>query len=377
MTSSLENWVAVRLSDVADRPDLSWALGQTLTLPLRLLREGQLREDGSGGCRLMPMARATTDEVRDLRLAAAFTDRPPLSSRLPFSYQRIPPLLRSLVARCMGNACKGGTDWARFPGWPLDLSADFLADLAGEPSRFRSGPTPVILSHDLDSHEGLCNFLEHFAPLEEAVGARSANYVPAQAWTLDRPRLDEVRRRGHEIGVHGFDHSNRSAFLAEARLHKRLEASRLLRECYGATGYRAPSLLRTRRLLRALGAEFQYDSSIPTSGGRFPTPNNGCASARPFLCEGIIELPLSMPRDGSLLFLGHTPKEILAIWMQCAERIAASGGVIVHLNHCEPRFSGNPAMLEIYGEFLQFLAGSGRYAFATTQDVLARLSGQP
>ena len=40
MTSSLENWVAVRLSDVADRPDLSWALGQTLTLPLRLLRDG-------------------------------------------------------------------------------------------------------------------------------------------------------------------------------------------------------------------------------------------------------------------------------------------------------------------------------------------------
>lgn len=371
MTAAIapDDWAAVRLDQVSGCDHLAWAIGHKLTVPARMLADGSLEPCGDG-YRLTPAAQATQAETKALRLRAAFTTTPPLSSRLPFSYQRVPPLLRSLVGCCLGSACKNVSEWAAFPGWPLDLSADFLADLAGELSPFRAGPTPVILSHDLDSHEGLCNFLESFAPLEEALGARSVNFVPAKAWPLDHLRLKEVRQRGHELGVHGYDHSNRTAFLSEPRMRKRLEAARVLRETYGATGYRAPSLLRTNALLKALGADFQYDSSIPTSGGRFPTPNNGCASARPFFCEGIAELPLSMPRDGSLRFLGHTPGEILELWIDCARRIRASGGVVMHLNHCEARFSGNPAMLKIYQAFLGHLAADPGFEFSTPKAVL-------
>jgi len=81
-------------------------------------------------------------------------------------------------------------------------------------------------------------------------------------------------------------------------------------ERYTATGYRAPSLLRTRPLLRDLGPRFRYDSSIPTAGGLFPTPNNGCATARPFRIEDILELPITLPRDGTLRFLGFSPDEV-------------------------------------------------------------------
>ena len=374
-TTADSAWVAIRLCAVSGRDDLAWAAGHRLTVPTRMLTDGSLTPCGED-FRLTPQATASHAEANALRLRAAFTDTPPLSSRLPFNYQLVPPFLRSIAARCMGSACRESTDWAQFPGWPLDLSADFLADLAGAPNPFRIGPTPVVLSHDLDSHLGLCNFLEHFAPLEEVVGARSVNYVPARAWPLDRPRLQELLRRGHGIGVHGYDHSNRTAFASDARLRKRLDAMRPLREEYGATGYRAPSLLRTRRLLHALAADFAYDSSMPTAGGRFPTPNNGCASARPFVCEGLRELPLSMPRDGSLLFLGHEPADILTLWKSCAASIAASGGVVVHLNHCEPRFSGNPVMLGIYRDFLEFIAGDSRYAFATPEAVLTRMAAE-
>lgn len=369
MTNAPEAWIPIRLCEAPGHDHLAWAAGHRLTLPARLLSDGSLEPCGDG-YRLLPGAKATREEAAALRLRAAFTTTPPLSSRLPFSYQRVPPLLRTLVGRCLGSACKDAGDWAEFPGWPLDLSADFLADMAGEFSAFVSGPTPVLLSHDLDSHEGLCAFLKHFAPLEEALGARSVNFVPSKAWPLDEARLREVRARGHELGVHGYDHSNRTAFLSEPRLRKRLDAARVLRETYGATGYRAPSLLRTSGLLKSLCADFEYDSSIPTSGGRFPTPNNGCASARPFLCEGMAELPLSMPRDGSLRFLGHSPDEILALWVDCAQRIRASGGVVMHLNHCEARFSGNPAMLDIYKVFLEHLAADAGYAFSTPKAVL-------
>ncbi|MBY0429880.1 MAG: methyltransferase domain-containing protein, partial [Rhodospirillales bacterium] len=122
----------------------------------------------------------------------------------------------------------------------------------------------------------------------------------------------------------------------------------------------APSLLRTRPLLGELSRLYRYDSSIPTSGGLFPMPNNGCASARPFRLQGLWEIPLSMPRDGSLRFLGHSAREILAIWQRCAGLIAASGGVVMLLTHCEQRFSGNPAMLNAYRGFLEWVAVEGR-----------------
>src|SRR6185312_13744291 len=123
-----------------------------------------------------------------------------------------------------------------------------------------------------------------------------------------------------------------------------LDAAKPFADRHRAAGYRAPSLLRTRGLLKDLAGRYRYDSSIPTSGGLFPVPNNGCASARPFMIEGIMEIPLSMPRDGSLRFLGKSPREILRIWIDCAERISASGGVVVLLTHCERRFSGNAPM---------------------------------
>src|SRR5262249_16526444 len=149
--------------------------------------------------------------------------------------------------------------------------------------------------------------------------------------------------------------SNRTPFADDRERTRRLEAARPFIERYGARGYRAPSLLRTRALLRGLRPLYQYDSSIPTSGGLFPVPNNGCATARAFRIEGIAEIPVSMPRDGSLRFLGYSPAEISSIWRECGSRIARSGGVVMLLTHCERRFSGTPAMLDAYRRFLAFV----------------------
>jgi hypothetical protein len=154
-------------------------------------------------------------------------------------------------------------------------------------------------------------------------------------------------------------------------MRARVEGARELKERVGAAGYRAPSLCRTRALLRELARLYDYDASIPTSGGPFPVPNNGCASARPFRVEGIWEMPLSLPRDGSLRFLGHTPEEIAALWIDCAEKIARSGGVVVLLAHCEARFSGGPEMRAAYARFLEHVAGSGRFRFARAREVVA------
>jgi peptidoglycan/xylan/chitin deacetylase (PgdA/CDA1 family) len=364
--------VKVRVSHVA-ASHLAWTEGQDFCLPVPVLDDlvaQGCRVDQSGLTIPEPVRLTQRGAATALRDRAAFTDTPPASSRLPVSYQVVPGWARALAASIVGRVKRRSmSQWAAFPMYPLDLSADFVADLE-RPARRRPPFTPVLVSHDIDSAEGLRNLVTNFLPLEEAVGARSSNYIVPCRWPLDAGLIREVRRRGHEVGVHGTDHSNRTPFADADERRQRLDRARPFAEQYDAIGYRAPSLLRTRALLDDLARRYRYDSSIPTAGGLFPVPNNGCASARPYYIGSLAEVPLSLPRDGSLRFLGFAPREILTFWLDCAARIAASGGVVVLLTHCERRFSGNRPMLDAYREFLEAIAADSRYTFALPSDVL-------
>ena len=351
---------------------VAWAEGLPRNLPTPLLRLlGSPAPEGSSAVEARRAAEA-------LRLAAAFTDTPPASARLPFSYQAVPGPLRRLLGNVIGRIQRARQgSWARYPGWPLDLSADVAADLAGLPS-ITFDRTPVLVTHDIDSPEGLRNLRDMFLPLEEAVGARSANYIVPCAWPLDEELVRETATRGHEIGTHGYDHANRTPFLPGRERRARLQTGREFVRTHGGVGYRAPSLLRTAALIEDLQPLYRYDSSIPTSGGAFPVPNNGCASARPWRFGSMWELPLSLPRDGSLRFLGYSPAEIGALWRTIALRIANSGGMVCLLTHCEAGFSGNPPMLAQYQALLDWIAAEPRFEFIRPMDLCDRLDqGHP
>ena len=369
----------VRVGSVGNRPHAAWAEGLDVHIPRSLLDRAQWRGAVSADQVLHvpdgPSAVVDAD-VLQVREHRAFTEVPPASARLPISYQVVPGRVRAMIGSLIGRWNRGrAAQWGAFPRWPVDLSADFLADLVDQPAAPRTAaagaPTPVILTHDIDSPEGLSNLAASFLPLEEAAGARSTNYIVPCAWPVDVAIVADISARGHEVGIHGYDHSNRTPFAEPADRRQRLDAARTVAALHGATGYRAPSLLRTRALVRDLAPRFRYDSSIPTAGGLFPTPNNGCASARPFCIETLTELPVSLPRDGMLRFLGYTPAEIHHLWIECAELIARAGGVVVLLTHCERRFSGQPPMLDAYRRFLDYLSERPqRFAFSTPAGVL-------
>lgn len=370
-----EPLVAVTLGRLRGPQRLAWAEGTAVHLPAGVAEALERRRNASGTLILddgEPLADPAAAGA--LRLRAAFTDRMPVSSRLPVSYRRVPAPLRLAAARAMGAWQRRRVSrWAAFPGWPLDLSADFLADLAGEGGPLHTGRTPVLLTHDLDSPEGLANLTDRFLAAEEGVGARSTSFVVPRAWPVDLARLDEARDRGHEVGIHGYDHANRTPFAPPEERCARLDAARDLARRVSARGYRAPSLLRTRALLEDLAGRYRYDSSIPTSGGLFPVPNNGCASARPFRLGGLWEVPLSLPRDGSLLFLGHDTETILTMWQSAALRIAAARGAVCLLTHCEDSFSGRPALFAAYRRFLDWVAADDRFEFMTITQMLDRI----
>ena len=353
----------VRITGVPARR-LEWAVGREVSLPVSLLESLSIPPRASEADFSHAAPPQLNGLVNDLRGRAAFTDALPHSARMPFSYQYVPPAVRSYVARQIGRRLRTRVnEWARFPGWPLDLSADFVADLMSREDPHPS-TAPVLLTHDIDSADGLRRLVDSFLPLEEQVGARSTSYVVPCAWTLDHRLLREVVARGHEIGVHGYDHSNRTPFLRRDERRRRLAEGRRALEAYAPGGYRAPSLVRTAGLIEDVADYFVYDSSIPTSGGPFPTANNGCATARPFRLGRTLEIPISLRRDGMAQFLGFSPAEISRMWMQDASDVASARGVAVLLTHCERRFSGNPPMLKAYRQFLEFVAQSPQFEWS-------------
>ena len=111
-----------------------------------------------------------------------------------------------------------------------------------------------MLTHDIDSGEGLQNLVARFLGLEESVGARSTNYIVPCGWPIDDGLVSAITARGHWIGVHGYDHSNRTPFAETNERRRRLDAAMPFATRHEATTYRAPSLLRTRALLRDLAA---------------------------------------------------------------------------------------------------------------------------
>jgi peptidoglycan/xylan/chitin deacetylase (PgdA/CDA1 family) len=351
----------------------SWAEGLHFKLPADLPQRLRWRLSASGELSIdhasLPVP---PDSIVRQRERAAFTEQPPASARLPISYQRVPGRLRAAIGSVIGRWNRGRADrWAAFPSWPLDLSADLLFDLSAATTPRTSEPVPVVLTHDIDSPEGLRNLVDRFLPAEEAAGARSTNFIVPCAWEVDGGAVQAIMGRGHDVGVHGYDHSNLTPFASEAERRRRLDAARPFATKYGAVGYRAPSLLRTRALMCDLAGRYRWDSSIPTSGGLFPVPNNGCASARPWAIGGILELPLSMPRDGSLRFLGYSPDEIAALWIDCADLIARSSGTVMLLTHCERRFSGDGRMFDAYRRFLDHVrTHPERFYFTRAIDIV-------
>ena len=203
--SATDPLVQVRMVSVGDYGAAVWAEGVRFKVPAdlparlgwRVLTSGDVSIDR--GAPPVPPG-----EIPKLRERAAFTEQPPLSARLPISYQRVPGRVRALIGSAIGRRHRGRADrWADFPQWPLDLSADLLFDLSLPVAPYPPSPAKVILTHDIDSSEGLRNLVRCFLPAEEGVGARSTNFIVPCAWPIDEALASEVTARGHEVGVHG------------------------------------------------------------------------------------------------------------------------------------------------------------------------------
>jgi peptidoglycan-N-acetylglucosamine deacetylase len=144
-------------------------------------------------------------------------------------------------------------------------------------------------------------------------------------------RVEELARRGHEVGLHGWVHE-KFASLDKLRAEQLLYDGTAALERIGLrpAGFRAPGALRGEHTVPALQAlGFRYDSS---TGPRDP-------SAQPaLLAPGLAHVPWREDMVDSIQYLRHpvrprTPAEMEAQWRAGIDRAAQSGETVTLVAH--------------------------------------------
>ena len=164
----------------------------------------------------------------------------------------------------------------------------------------------------------------------------------------------ELHERGHEIGSHDILHDNRLCWLTDEQLEQRLRRAREMVEPYDGIGFRSPSLFRDARLIQAIGRHFDYDSSLCDTDVEF---RRGCTSVFPYRLRGCLELPVTLPMDSSLTYIGYGAQKILRTWQEKCSYIRAAGGLAVSVTHAEPHLTGGRKLMGTLRNFLAWAKG--------------------
>ena len=232
--------------------------------------------------------------------------------RLTSLYYALKPLLpRGVQLELQRSNAHRRLAAAEFPRWPQDGTLDELlaALLAQQMEVAGADSVPFVgfwphgkrwawcLTHDVDTAVGYDN-LEPLAQAEESRNLRSAWFFVPERYRVERGRLDDMRQRGHEVGVHGLQHSGK-LFSSRQEFEKRRDRiNDYIRE-WGVVGFRSASTYRNPFWLPELDAD--YDTSFMDNATLEPQ-RGGICSVFPFmLSERMVELPITLPMDHTLI----------------------------------------------------------------------------
>ena len=290
--------------------------------------------------------------------------RGPSPKRLAMqAYYRARPLMPRSTQIALRRGFSRIQARTRFPRWPVETALhdlyDFLlgllADIAGE-ALPTLGPWPVgkswalCLTHDVETSIGY-ERIPLMRDLEQSLGYRSSwNLVPRR-YEVDDAIVEDLRKRGFEVGVHGLYHDGRD-LESERTLHERLPAIRDYARRWAAVGFRSPATHRNWDLMPLLG--FDYDSSTPDTDP-FEPQSGGCCTWWPFFNGELVELPITLVQDHTLFVILQRPDEQL--WLEKTELLKSKSGLALLITH--PDYMVDADRLSAYERFL------GRYAVAS------------
>jgi hypothetical protein len=252
----------------------------------------------------------------------------------------------------------------RFPRWPAESSLhDLYALVLTEAEGIAGQPIPTlapwpnghrwafVATHDVERLTGYDNIGALLA-IERELGFRSALYlVPERDYSISSDLVTSLAEEGFEVGLHGLRHDGRD--LHPQFFGRRLGDMQRYAAAWGAVGFRAPATQRDPALIRRLGLE--YDSSY-SDVATFEPQRGGTCSVWPFMIGDVVELPITLEQDGTLLdVLGLTTHAMVDHWTAKTAFVRARGGLAMLLTHpdymlTENRRAGYKKFLETVGD---------------------------
>jgi hypothetical protein len=279
---------------------------------------------------------------------------PPTSIRLYYHVKSyVPHGLIMLLRRALGRRQQ-----SRFLlGWPHeDRYARFLwrvmrgvlvrsgcSELGYRPFWPGGARFALVLTHDVETARGM-DYVRAVADMDEAHGFRSCFNLVPERYPIDGALVDELRRHGFEVGIHGLTHDGR-LFTSHRLFAERAARINHYLHAYGAVGFRAPFVMRHPQWLQALDVE--YDASFFDTDPYQPVPG-GTMSLWPFFLGRFVELPYTLSQDCVLDSILHqrTPE----IWLRKVDLIARYRGMALVNTH--PDYLSSPTCGELYRQFL-------------------------
>jgi peptidoglycan/xylan/chitin deacetylase (PgdA/CDA1 family) len=300
---------------------------QTDSLACRFL----LAEEGAFGAWLAA-------DIRAARLSAAFRAYYRLRRLLP------PPIRRFLQRR---RRRQPSPRWC-FPDAFMQALVEQLAARDGGVTAIDPWPGGArfafVLTHDVETACGMRR-IAAVAELEERLGFRSSWNIVPYKYAVDFALVGDLRARGFEIGVHGYNHDGR-LFTSRAVFDRRVPGINAALESFGAAGFRAPMVHRNLHWLQALRIE--YDASCFDADPYQAMPG-GVGGLWPFIAGRFVELPYTLPQDHTLfIVLGQRDGRT---WLDKLRYIARRRGMALALTH--PDYLDTPPRLEAYRRLLE------------------------
>ncbi len=229
--------------------------------------------------------------------------------------------------------------------WPIDPNT------ATPPENWKGWPEgkkfAVVLTHDVDTRKGNRN-CRLLAEIDERMGFRSSFNFVAEDYQIDPELLNDLSRRGFEIGQHGIHHTD----IFRTRIHFREQAVKINHylKKWQAVGFRGPSMFHNLDWIGDL--DIEYDSSTFDTDPFEPQPD-GAGTIFPFWVpgnagqKGYVELPYTLPQD-FLLFVLMGMKNI-DVWKAKLRWVAENGGMALLITHPDyMNFSNGELGLEEY-----------------------------
>lgn len=263
----------------------------------------------------------------------------------------IPLVLRQRMQQNRNRSLPVGDAWYCqhdfLQAWQRALEAELRDDPAPIIHPWPSGHShAAIVTHDIESREGVAR-VDRLARIEEQLGFRSAWYFVPAKYKIDAGLLDDLRARGHEVGVHGYNHDGQ-LFSSRSAFQRRVPLINNVARQWQATGFRSPMMHRQLQWMQEL--DFDYDTSC-FDIDPFQAMPGGVGGGWPFIVGRLVELPCTLPQDHTLFVT--LEQDSTDIWRHKIELLRRLRGMIMCIIH--PDYLTSPRHWDRHRELLEML----------------------